>query len=135
LVGLTRAATRAHIARATLEAISYQTKDVIDAMANETGVKLKELRVDGGITQNNLSMQIQSDILQIDLSRPVVSETTALGAAYAAGLAVGLWPNIDALRDQWKESARWSPVPSSSLATTGYKNWKRAIERTLNWVE
>jgi len=81
LVGLTRAATRAHIARATLEAISYQTKDVIDAMANETGVKLKELRVDGGITQNNLCMQIQSDILQIDLSRPVVSETTALGAA------------------------------------------------------
>lgn len=135
LVGLTRAATRAHIARATLEAISYQTKDVIDAMANETGVKLKELRVDGGITQNNLCMQIQSDILQIDLSRPVVSETTALGAAYAAGLAVGVWPNIDALRNQWKESARWSPAHGSALATTGYKNWKRAIERTLNWVE
>ncbi len=135
LVGLTRAATRAHIARATLEAIAYQTKDVIDAMADETGVKLKELRVDGGITSNNLCMQIQSDILQIDLSRPVVSETTALGAAYAAGLAVGIWPNIEALTKQWKESARWSPADGSALATTGYKNWKRAIERTLNWVE
>ena len=135
LVGLTRAATRAHIARATLEAIAYQTKDVIDAMADETGVKLKELRVDGGITSNNLCMQIQSDILQIDLSRPVVSETTALGAAYAAGLAVGIWPNIEALGKQWKESARWSPADGSALATTGYKNWKRAIERTLNWVE
>jgi len=135
LVGLTRAATRAHIARATLEAIAYQTKDVIDAMASETGVKLKELRVDGGITSNNLCMQIQSDILQIDLSRPVVSETTALGAAYAAGLAVGIWPNIEALRDQWKESARWSPAHGSAIATTRYKNWNRAIERTLNWVE
>jgi glycerol kinase len=135
LVGLTRAATRAHIARATLEAIAYQTKDVIDAMADETGVKLKELRVDGGITSNNLCMQIQSDILQIDLSRPVVSETTALGAAYAAGLAVGIWPNIEALGKQWKESVRWSPADGSALATTGYKNWKRAIERTLNWVE
>ncbi len=135
LVGLTRAATRAHIARATLEAIAYQTKDVIDAMAHETGVQLKELKVDGGITQNQLCMQIQSDIAQIELSRPVVSETTALGAAYAAGLAVGIWSDVNALREQWKESARFSPIIGSELASTGYGNWKRAIERTLNWVE
>jgi glycerol kinase len=135
LVGLTRAATKSHIARATLEAISYQTKDVIDAMAAETGVKLSSLRVDGGITQNNLCMQIQSDILQIEISRPVVSETTALGAAYAAGLAVGVWSNFDALRSQWKESARWTPQSTSELPKSGYRNWKKAIERTLNWID
>ncbi len=135
LVGLTRAATKAHIARATLEAICYQTKDVIDAMAAETGVTLKALRVDGGITQNALCMQIQSDILQIEISRPVVSETTALGAAYAAGLAVGVWADIDALRGQWQESARWTPAIDSELANGGFADWQKAIERTLNWVE
>lgn len=135
LVGLTRAATKSHIARATLEAIAFQTKDVIDAMAAETGVTLSTLRVDGGITQNNLCMQIQSDLLQIEISRPVISETTALGAAYAAGLATGVWPDLDSLKIQWKESARWAPSESSELPTTGYHNWKRAIERTLNWIE
>ena len=135
LVGLTRAVTKAHIARATLEAITYQTKDVIDAMAAETGVTLTALKVDGGITQNNLCMQIQSDVLQIDISRPVVSETTALGAAYAAGLAVGVWESMDSLRNQWKESARWRPNSSSDLPKSGYAKWKKAIDRTLNWVE
>jgi glycerol kinase len=135
LVGLTRAATKAHIARATLEAIAYQTKDVIDAMAAETGVELTSLRVDGGITQNNLCMQIQSDILKIDISRPVVSETTALGAAYAAGLAVGIWPDLEALRSQWRESARWTPDRTSDLAQGGYENWQKAVDRTLNWIE
>lgn len=135
LVGLTRAVTKAHIARATLEAITYQTKDVIDAMAAETGVTLKTLKVDGGITQNNLCMQIQSDVLQISLSRPVVSETTALGAAYAAGLAVGVWPSIESLRNQWNESASWSPDYGSELPTVGYGKWRKAIERTLNWIE
>jgi len=135
LVGLTRAATKAHIARATLEAIAYQTKDVIDAMAAETGVELSALRVDGGITLNNLCMQIQSDILQIDISRPVVSETTALGAAYAAGLAVGVWPDLDSLRNQWREAARWSPNKASELPTRGYSDWQKAVERTLNWIE
>ena len=134
IVGLTRASTKAHIARATLEAIAYQTRDVIDLMARETGVRLSVLRVDGGITQNNLCMQLQSDILQMEISRPVVSETTALGAAYAAGLAVGIWKNTDELRSQWQESKRWSADTSSSLPTSGYEDWKRAIERTLNWV-
>ena len=134
IVGLTRAATKAHIARATLEAIAYQTRDVINLMASETGKTLKVLRVDGGITQNELCMQMQSDILQMDISRPVVSETTALGAAYAAGLAVGVWSNVEELRSQWQESRRWSADSQSALATTGYENWKRAIERTLDWV-
>ena len=134
IVGLTRAATKAHIARATLEAIAYQTRDVINLMARETGKVLSVLRVDGGITQNELCMQMQADILQMEISRPVVSETTALGAAYAAGLAVGVWKSVDELRSQWKEAKRWSPVPGSQLATSGFENWKRAIERTLNWV-
>jgi len=134
LVGLTRAATKAHIARATLEAIAYQTRDVINVMADETGKTLTVLRVDGGITQNELCMQMQSDILQMEISRPVVSETTALGAAYAAGLAVGIWKSTDELRNQWQEARRWSPENGSELATSGYSNWQRAIERTLNWV-
>jgi glycerol kinase len=134
IVGLTRATTSAHLARATLEAICYQTHDVIRAMETETGVKIKVLRVDGGITQNQLCMQLQADILQIDISRPMVAETTALGAAYAAGLAVGVWKSKDELRSQWRESKRWRPDPSSSLATHGLSQWKKAIERTLNWI-
>ena len=134
IVGLTRSATKAHIARATLEAICYQTHDVIRAMGEETGVSIKVLRVDGGITQNQLCMQIQADFLQTEVSRPVVAETTALGAAYAAGLAVGLWRNKEELLTQWKESKRWFPRISNSQAEEGYAQWKKAIERTLNWV-
>ena len=134
IVGLTRAATKAHIARATLEAICYQTLDVIRAMEEETGVAIKVLRVDGGVTQNQLCMQMQADILQTEVSRPVVAETTALGAAYAAGLAVGLWKNKEELLSQWEESNRWKPKISAELATDGLQGWKKAIERTLNWV-
>jgi len=134
LVGLTRAATKAHIARATLEAICFQTLDVIRAMESETGVSLKQMQVDGGITQNSLCMQMQADILQIDVSRPVIAETTALGAAYAAGLAVGVWKSTDELKDQWQESKRWKPNPESQLPTVGLIQWKKAIERTLNWL-
>ena len=134
IVGLTRAATKAHIARATLEAICYQTHDVIRAMEEETGVSIKVLRVDGGITQNHLCMQIQADILQTEVSRPVVAETTALGAAYAAGLAVGMWKNKEELLSQWKESKRWTPEISSEDAKTELKEWNKAIERTLNWL-
>ena len=134
IVGLTRAATKAHIARATLEAICYQTHDVIRAMEEETGVLIKVLRVDGGITQNHLCMQIQADVLQTEVSRPVVAETTALGAAYAAGLAVGTWKNKGELLSQWKESKRWTPEISSEDAKTGLKEWNKAIERTLNWL-
>ena len=134
IVGLTRAATKAHIARATLEAICYQTHDVIRAMEEETGVRIQVLRVDGGITQNQLCMQIQANILQTEVSRPVVAETTALGAAYAAGLAVGIWKNRSELLSQWRESHRWKPEIPADEALSGLKDWNRAIERTLNWV-
>jgi len=135
IVGLTRAATKAHLARAALEAICYQTRDVIDAMASETGVALTTMRVDGGITSNNLCMQMQSVILGIDISRPVIKETTALGAAYAAGLAVGYWAGKSELTAQWQESMRWKPDLHSTLPSTGYELWKKALTRTLDWVE
>jgi glycerol kinase len=133
IVGLTRAATKAHIARATLEAICYQTRDVLDAMMQDSKVALKEMRVDGGITANSLCMQMQADVMQIDISRPVINETTALGACYAAGLAVGIWRDVEELRAQWKESARWTPQKGSKLAGEGHVMWKKAVERTLNW--
>ena len=134
IVGLTRAATKAHLARATLEAICYQTHDVIRAMEEETGVAIKVLRVDGGVTQNQLCMQMQADILQTEVSRPVVAETTALGAAYAAGLAVGLWKSKEELLSQWEESHHWQPQISPENAASGVNGWKKAIERTLNWL-
>ena len=134
IVGLTRAATKAHIARATLEAICYQTHDVIRAMEEETGTSIKVLRVDGGITQNQLCMQMQADILQAEVSRPVVAETTALGAAYAAGLAVGVWKDKAELLTQWRESNHWKPEISADQAAIGLQGWNKAIERTLNWI-
>jgi glycerol kinase len=135
VVGLTRAATKAHLARAALEAICYQTRDVLDAMSADSGVKVPEMRVDGGITANALCMQMQSDIMGVYVVRPLIIETTALGAAYAAGLAVGFFKDISELRAKWQEGRRWSADKESSLATTGYKNWKKAIERTLNWLD
>ncbi len=133
IVGLTRSVTKAHLARATLEAICYQTHDVIRAMEEEIGTKINVLRVDGGITQNQLCMQMQADILQVEVSRPVISETTALGVAYAAGLAIGLWKNKDELRSHWRESAHWEPTIDSKLSTHGVDQWKKAVERTFNW--
>jgi glycerol kinase len=135
VVGLTRAATKAHLARAALEAICYQTRDVLDAMSADSGVKLPEMRVDGGITANALCMQMQSDIMGVDVVRPMIIETTALGAAYAAGLAVGFFKDVSELRNKWQEGRRWNPDKTSRLATEGYVQWKKAIERTLNWVE
>jgi len=135
IVGLTRAATKGHLARAALEAICYQTRDVLDAMSSDSGVKLPDMRVDGGITANELCMQMQSDVMGIEVIRPRIIETTALGAAYAAGLAVDVYSDLDQLRAQWQEARRWKPSPHSPLATTGYVRWKKAIERTLNWVE
>jgi len=135
VVGLTRAATKAHLARAALEAICYQTRDVLDAMSADSGVKLPEMRVDGGITANALCMQMQSDIMGVDVVRPMIIETTALGAAYAAGLAVGFFKDVSELRSKWQEGRRWSANKASGLATEGYIQWKKAIERTLNWVE
>ncbi|MGK5683012.1 glycerol kinase GlpK [Actinoplanes sp. URMC 104] len=135
IVGLSRFNTDAHIARATLESICYQSRDVVDAMAQDSGVTLDVLKVDGGITANNLAMQIQADVLGVPVSRPVVAETTALGAAYAAGLAVGFWKNTDELRENWNESQRWEPQWSSEQRETGYGRWKKAVERTLDWVD
>ena len=109
IVGLSRFNTNAHLARATLEAICYQSRDVAEAMEKDSGVVLEVLKVDGGVTANELCMQIQSDVLGVAVSRPVVAETTALGAAYAAGLAVGFWSSTDELRENWNESKRWEP--------------------------
>jgi glycerol kinase len=134
IVGLTRAATKAHLARAALEAICYQTRDVMDAMVADSGVPMTEMRVDGGITANALCMQMQADIMGIDITRPLITETTALGAAYAAGLAVGFWKDTDELKKQWKQSRRWNPTSTTEERAVGYAGWKKAIERTLNWA-
>jgi glycerol kinase len=135
IVGLSRFNTNAHLARATLEAICYQSRDVAEAMESDSGVHLEVLKVDGGITANELCMQIQADVLGVPVSRPVVAETTALGAAYAAGLAVGFWKNTDELRANWNESKRWQPQWSDEQRSTGYAQWKKAVERTLGWVD
>ena len=134
IVGLTRAATKAHLARAALEAICYQTRDVMDAMVADSGVPMTEMRVDGGITANSLCMQMQADIMGIDITRPLITETTALGAAYAAGLAIGFWKDTDELKKQWQQSRRWNPTSTAAERQAGYAGWKKAIERTLNWA-
>ena len=135
IVGLTRAATRAHLARAALEAICYQTRDVMDAMMADNGTPMSTMRVDGGITANSLCMQMQADIMGIEISKPLISETTALGAAYAAGLAVGFWGSKDELRQQWQEGRRWTPTSTLERREFGYSQWKKAVERTLNWSD
>jgi glycerol kinase len=127
IVGLSRYNTNAHIARATLESICYQTRDVLEAMEQDSGVALDTLKVDGGITANNLCMQMQADIVGVPVSRPVVAETTALGAAYAAGLAVGFWKSTDELRENWNESKRWQPSWSDEQRSEGYAKWKKAV--------
>lgn len=135
IVGLSRFNTNAHVARATLEAICYQSRDVVDAMEADSGVHLEVLKVDGGITANDLCMQIQSDVLGVDVVKPVVAETTALGAAYAAGLATGFWANPDDLRANWQEGKRWSPTWSEEQRSAGYAGWQKAVQRTLDWVD
>jgi glycerol kinase len=135
IVGLSRFNTNAHLARATLEAICYQSKDVADAMEKDSGVKLEVLKVDGGVTANELCMQMQADILGVPVSKPVVAETTALGAAYAAGLAVGFWNNTDELVQNWNEDKRWSPEWNDEQRAAGYKGWEKAVQRTLDWVD
>ena len=134
MVGLTRASTKAHLARATLEAICYQTRDVLLAMELDLGTRLEELKVDGGITSNRLCMQLQADILGLPVSKPAVPETTALGAAYAAGCAVGYWAGEDDLRRNWREADRWEPRWDEDRRQTGYAAWKRAVERALDWA-
>jgi glycerol kinase len=135
IVGLSRFNTNAHLARATLEAICYQSRDVVDAMEADSGVHLEVLKVDGGITANDLCMQIQADVLGVDVVKPVVAETTALGAAYAAGLAVGFWENPDDLRANWQEDKCWTPAWNEEQRTSGYAGWQKAVQRTLDWVD
>ena len=135
IVGLSRASTKAHLARAALEAIAYQTRDVLDAMSADSKVALKSMRVDGGATANNLLMQIQSDVMGIEIIRPQIIETTALGAAYAAGLAVGVWASPNELRNKWREDHRWSSTQNPDLRAEKYAQWKKAVNRTLNWIE
>ncbi|WP_110513066.1 glycerol kinase GlpK [Herpetosiphon llansteffanensis] len=135
LVGLTRYVNKAHIARAALEATAYQTREVVSAMAQDSGVELKALKVDGGMVANELLMQFQADILGVPVVRPKVAETTALGAAYAAGLAVGYWANPAELRANWSEGKRWEPQMSVDQRDSLYAQWGKAVERTLNWQE
>lgn len=135
IVGLARYHTNAHLARATLEAICYQSRDVAEAMERDSGVALDVLHVDGGVTANDLCMQIQADVLGVPVSRPVVAETTALGAAYAAGLATGFWEDTDELRLHWHESKRWEPQWNDDEREKGYAGWKKAVARSLDWVD
>lgn len=135
IAGLTRFINKGHIARASLEATAWQTVEVVDAMNAESGVPLTELKVDGGMTENNLLMQFLSDVLNVPVVRPVVSETTCLGAAYAAGLATGYWPNIDSLRANWQKDTEWRPDMESATRDNEYVGWKKAVQRSLDWVE
>jgi glycerol kinase len=135
IVGMTRYVTKGHIARAALEATAYQTCEVLDAMEADSGVKLTALKVDGGMVFNELLMQFQSDILDVPVVRPKVAETTALGAAYAAGLAVGFWKDYDELRANWGKDKEWTPKMDVSLRGKLYAGWKKAVARTFDWVE
>jgi glycerol kinase len=134
IVGLTRHATAGHIARAALEATAFQTREVVEAMTSDSGVTLTELKVDGGMVGNELLMQFQADILGIDVVRPVVTETTVLGAAYAAGLAVGFWENKAELVANWREDRRWTPEVDEETRSQRYGRWNRAVERSLGWA-
>ncbi len=135
IVGLSRFNDKGHLARATLEAICYQTRDVLDAMVKDSGVRLEVLKVDGGATVNDTLMQLQADTLGVPVVRPVVTETTALGAAYAAGLAVGFWSDAGEMRRNWQADKQWEPRWSADQREAGYVGWQKAIERTLNWVD
>jgi glycerol kinase len=135
ILGLTRYITRNHIARAALEASAYQTREVLDAMNKDSGVKLTRLKVDGGMVYNELLMQFQADILDVPVIRPKVAETTALGAAYAAGLAVGFWQNFDELRQNWGVDKQWVPDMEPERREKLFAGWKKAVRRTFDWVE
>ncbi len=135
IVGMTRYITKGHFARAALEATAYQTREVLDAMEHDSSVRLTALKVDGGMVVNELLMQFQADILGVPVVRPKVAETTALGAAYAAGLAVGFWTNIDDLRANWHADRTWSPAMAARQRNDLYYGWQKAVERTLDWVD
>ncbi|MGC7095714.1 glycerol kinase GlpK [Amycolatopsis lurida] len=135
IVGLTRFVNKGHLSRAVLEATAFQTREVIDAMNADSGVALTSLKVDGGMVVNELLMQFQADILGVPVIRPVVNETTALGAAYAAGLAVGFWKSEDDIRTNWAKDKEWTPQLDADTREAQYKNWKKAVTKTFDWVE
>ncbi len=135
IVGMTRYITKGHLARATLEATAYQTREVLDAMNKDSGVDLTALKVDGGMVHNELLMQFQADILGVPVIRPLVAETTSLGAAYAAGLAVGFWGKVDDLRANWGKDKEWTPAMDAAQRQKFYAGWKKAVTRTFDWVE
>src|SRR6476646_3719862 len=135
IVGMTRYVNKGHIARAALEATAFQTREVLDAMNADSGVNLTELKVDGGMIANETLMQFQADLLGVDVVRPKVAETTALGAAYAAGLAVGYWESTDQIRENWGEDRRWTPQLDEHERERLFRSWKKAVQRTLDWVD
>ncbi|MGH3859830.1 glycerol kinase GlpK [Actinokineospora sp.] len=135
IVGLTRFVNKGHLARAVLEATAFQTREVIDAMNADSGVPLTALKVDGGMVGNELLMQFQADILGVPVIRPVVAETTALGAAYAAGLAVGFWESEDDIRKNWAKDKEWTPAMADDAREKTFGQWKKAVTRTFDWVE
>jgi glycerol kinase len=135
IAGLTRYANKGHIARAALEATGFQTREVLEAMEKESQIQLKELRTDGGMVENSLLMQFQSDILNLPVVRPVIHETTALGAAYAAGLAVGFYASIDDLRANWVVERTWTPNMDEPTREHMFKSWKKAVTRSFDWLD
>jgi glycerol kinase len=135
IAGLTRYVNKGHLARAALEATAWQSREVMDAMVSDSGVEPTSLKVDGGMVGNELLMQFQADVLDLPVIRPKVAETTALGAAYAAGLAVGFWPALDDLRANWQEDKRWTPAMDPARRDREYAYWKKAVERTFGWLE
>ncbi len=135
IAGMTRYVNKGHIARATLEATAWQTREVLDAMNADSGVALTALKVDGGMVYNELLMQFQADVLGVPVIRPTVAETTALGAAYAAGLAVGFWKEVEDLRANWGKDKEWDPKMAKDKVEAEYAKWKKAVTRTFDWVE
>ena len=135
IAGLTGYITKGHIARAVLEATAWQVREVVDAMAADSGTPLTALKADGGMTANGLLMQIQADVLGAPVVRPTVAETTCLGAAYAAGLAAGVWPDLESLRANWRQDAEWRPVLAAEARDRAYRKWRKAVERTFDWID
>ena len=135
IAGLTSYVTKGHLARAVLEAVAWQTREVVEAMDADSGLRLGSLRVDGGMTADHLLMQTLADVLDVPVVRPMVRETVSLGAAYAAGLAVGYWPDLEGLRRNWHRAGQWEPTMDAERRDREYDNWKRAVSRTLDWVQ
>ena len=135
ITGLTGYANSSHIARAVLESTAFQTREIFESMEKDAGIEITSLKVDGGMTANNLLMQFQSDLLDVPVVRPLVAETTALGAAYAAGLSVGVWGGTSELKKHWAEDRRWSPQMSGEDRSAKYRQWNKAVERSYNWVD